>query len=159
MLRYIDNIKGKELQHEYEMTEDETSFVDNPNGELDPDVQPSVNLHNDPKRNAHAIFLEGGLPGIDTIIATKGKGKDIDPKLLAVIVTVEKPQGESGLKALIQSLHKYVRGGRNYENFVTDNFLTRKQLDDYLKQTPELPVNEQLKQTPVPPSDTPSVPL
>lgn len=138
----------RELYPEDETLGDETtSFIDNPSGGLDSYTQQSVNFHNDPMLNANAILEEGGLPDIDAIIANKGKDKNIDPKLLAAMVSVEKPRGESGLKALIRAYNEYVRGGGDYEKFVTENFLTREQLDDYLKQAP------------APSTDTPSVPI
>lgn len=84
-------------------TEEETSFSQQTSTEVF--TQP---VAYDPVEQADKILQEHGLPDIDTIIANKGKDKDIDKRLFAKIIEREKPRDESGIKRAIKTYNQEI---------------------------------------------------
>ena len=72
---------------------------------------------NNPVARANAALREGGLPDIDTITAKKGW--DVNKRLLAAMISEEKPKGEDGLENLIKKYNDFVENGGTYDDFVS----------------------------------------
>ena len=136
---------------------DETSFTRGATGGIDPAVQTSINLHNDPINNANSILSAADLADIDTIVRNKNANLTNDQKkLFAAIITLERPVGESGLNKVINMFNEFSKSG-DYEKFVRENFHTKEQIEEYLKNAK--PTDISISDAPSPPTVTPGVAL
>ena len=87
---------------------------------------------------------KSGLPDLNTIIETKVIGGTASPELenlLAAAINVEKPVGSSELNYATHQAKAYSKDEGIYENFISKNFLSPWETEDYLTATSPFPTD------------------